>query len=100
MRRYYSLLLGGVLLTSLTACPLISPIERIPIPVYKPLLMARPQLEQAVAVLPPRDMHNTGKIFLRDPYILINERYQGVTSSITKTQATPAQLPFCAFLAM
>ncbi|SNR86688.1 LVIVD repeat-containing protein [Hymenobacter mucosus] len=78
MRRYYSLLLGGVLLTSLTACPLISPIERIPIPVYKPLLMARPQLEQAVAVLPPRDMHNTGKIFLRDPYILINERYQGV----------------------
>lgn len=94
MRRYYSFLLGGALLTSLTACPLISPVDRIPLPVYKPLLMARPQLEQAVAVLPPRDMHNTGKIFLRDPYILINERYQGVHIINNQDPSHPRPIAF------
>ncbi|UPL49634.1 hypothetical protein [Hymenobacter sublimis] len=78
MRQLYSLLVGGTFLLSLTACPMVEPIDRVPLPSYKPLLMARTQLEQAVAVLPPQEMHNTGKIYLRDPYILINEQYQGV----------------------
>ncbi|MCA8832728.1 LVIVD repeat-containing protein [Hymenobacter pini] len=79
MRKLYMLLLGSGLLLSLSACPgIIDPAERIPLPRYKPLLMARSQLEQAVAVLPPRELHNTGKIYLRDPYVLINEQYEGV----------------------
>lgn len=79
MQKLYAILLGGGLLMSLTACPgLVDPMDRAPLPQYKPLLMARTQLEQAVAVLPPRELHNTGKIYLRDPYIFINEQYEGV----------------------
>ncbi|GAA4009474.1 hypothetical protein GCM10022408_21970 [Hymenobacter fastidiosus] len=78
MRRLYSLLLGSSLLFCLSACPLIDPGDRIALPRYKPLLMARSQLEQAVAVLPPQALRNTGKIYLRDPYIYINERYEGL----------------------
>ncbi|NVO83428.1 LVIVD repeat-containing protein [Hymenobacter terrestris] len=78
MRQRYSLLLGISLLMGLTACPMINPGEPVVLPSYRPQLMARSQLEQAVAVLPPRELHNTGKIYLRDPYLLINERYEGV----------------------
>ena len=79
MRKLYPFLLSGGLLLGLSSCwSLVEPVDRIPLPEYKPLLMARTQLEQAVAVLPPRDMHNTGKIYLRDPYIFINEQYEGI----------------------
>lgn len=79
MRKLYTIFLGGSLLLSLTACPgFINPVDQVPLPQYKPLLMARAQLEQAVAVLPPRALHNTGKIYFRDPYIFINEQYEGV----------------------
>ncbi|MET4107996.1 hypothetical protein [Hymenobacter sp. UYP22] len=79
MHKLYSLIAGGGLLLGLTSCwGLVDPVDRIPLPQYKPLLMARTQLEQAVAVLPPRELHNTGKIYLRDPYIFINEQYEGI----------------------
>jgi hypothetical protein len=94
MHKLYSCLLGGTLLLSLTACPMVEPIERIPVPVYKPLLMPRTQLEQAVAVLPPQEMHNTGKIYLRDPYILINERYEGVHIINNQNPASPQPVAF------
>ncbi|GAA3951690.1 hypothetical protein [Hymenobacter algoricola] len=77
MQRLYYLLLGGLLL-SLSGCPMVDPFEPDPLPKYKPLLMARSQLEQAVAALPPQVLRNTGKIYLRDPYIYINEQYEGV----------------------
>lgn len=78
MRRRYSLLLALSLLMSLSACPMVDPIDPVPLPSYRPQLMARSQLEQAVAVLPPRELHNTGKIYFRDPYLLINEQYEGL----------------------
>ncbi|MBT9391818.1 hypothetical protein KLP40_01475 [Hymenobacter sp. NST-14] len=78
MQLRYSLFLAVSCLMTLTACPMVEPIDPIPLPSYKPLLMARSQLEQAVAVLPPRELHNTGKIYFRDPYLLINEQYEGL----------------------
>ncbi|RSK32444.1 LVIVD repeat-containing protein [Hymenobacter metallilatus] len=79
MRKLYPFLVSSGLLLSLSSCwRLVDPIAPVALPEYKPLLMARTQLEQAVAVLPPRDMHNTGKIYLRDPYIFINEQYEGI----------------------
>ena len=54
MPKRYAGLLGSLLLLGLSACPMVEPME--PLPQYKPLLMARQQLEQAVAVLPPQNM--------------------------------------------
>jgi hypothetical protein len=45
---------------------------------YRPLFMTRTVLESSVAALPPQTLHNTGKIFLRGPYIFINEKYEGI----------------------
>lgn len=78
---------------SLTACPSVDRWEQ-PLPQYKPLLMARGQLEAAVAVLPPQDMHNTGKIYLRDPYIFINERYQGLHIIDNQDPSRPQPIAF------
>lgn len=94
MFKLYSCLLGATLLLSLTACPMVDPIDPLPLPAYKPLLMPRTQLEQAVAVLPPQEMHNTGKIYLRDPYILINERYEGVHIINNQNPASPQPVAF------
>ena len=94
MFKLYSCLLGLALLLGLTACPMVDPIDRLPLPSYKPLLMPRIQLEQAVAVLPPQEMHNTGKIYLRDPYILINERYEGVHIINNQNPASPQPVAF------
>jgi len=93
MHKLYSCMLGSALLLSLTACPMMGP-EQFPVPMYKPLLMPRAQLEQGVAVLPPQEMHNTGKIYLRDPYILINERYEGVHIINNQTPASPQPIAF------
>ncbi|MBO3269229.1 hypothetical protein [Hymenobacter defluvii] len=94
MHKLYTYLLGSALLLSLTACPLVQPVDQVPLPKYKPLLMPRIQLEQAVAVLPPQNMHNTGKIYLRDPYILINERYEGVHIINNQDPANPQLVAF------
>lgn len=94
MHRLYSFLLGAGLLLSLSACPMGEPIDAVPLPVYQPLLMSRGQLEQAVAVQPPRDMHNTGKIYVRSPYLLINERYEGVHIINNQDPTNPRPLAF------
>lgn len=94
MHKLYSCLLGSALVLGLTACPLVQPVDRFPLPMYKPVLMPRIQLEQAVAVLPPQNMHNTGKIYLRDPYILINERYEGVHIINNQNPASPQPVAF------
>ncbi|GAB3298050.1 LVIVD repeat-containing protein [Hymenobacter tenuis] len=94
MHKFYATLLLATLLLSLSACPIIDPVERIPLPRYKPLLMARPQLEQAVAVLPPQPLHNTGKIYLHDPYLFINERYEGIHIINNENPAHPQPVAF------
>jgi hypothetical protein len=42
------------------------------------MLMSRSVLEQSVAARPPQAMHNTGKIYLKDQYVYVNERFEGV----------------------
>ena len=93
MRKLYSLVLGGVSLLGLTACPM-GGFEPMPLPRYQPLLMARTQLEQAVAVLPAQAMHNTGKIYVRNPYLFINERYEGIHVIDNQDPAPPQPIAF------
>lgn len=93
MRHLYSWLLGGGLLLGLSACPMTGPEPSLQ-PQYRPLLMARAQLEQAVAALPPQALHNTGKIYLRGSYVLVNERYEGVHIIDNHDPAHPKPVAF------
>lgn len=45
---------------------------------YKPVLMERAELEKSVTVQPARQMCATGKIYFKDDYIYIVEKYQGI----------------------
>lgn len=48
-------------------------------PEYLPVFMSREALEESVRFIPgEREMIQTGKIFYRNPYIFVNERYKGV----------------------
>ena len=89
--RYLPLLLGLSLL--LSGCPFggIEPDRR---PQYKPILMARTQLEAAVVGLAPRPLHVPGKIFVGGRYLFINEQYQGIHVFDNADPAKPLALGF------
>lgn len=45
---------------------------------YKPIFMQRVEMEKNIVVDEPRLISNPGKIYLKDNYILINEKYKGI----------------------
>jgi hypothetical protein len=61
---------------------------------YRPLYMTRTALESSVAPLPPQPLRNTGKIFLRGPYIFINEKYEGIHIIDNHDPANPRPISF------
>ena len=89
MKRVVTYLFGWILLLGLAACAK-SEEEPAPSPgfipwgysysyySYCPLLMSRATLEQSVAALPARPMHNTGKIYRLGRFLFINEQYEGI----------------------
>jgi hypothetical protein len=88
MKRVITYLFGWALLVSLAACSEAEETQPSPSVLpwissygeysYCPLLVSRTTLEQSVAALPARAMHNTGKIYLLGKYLFINERYEGI----------------------
>ncbi|GAA4371911.1 hypothetical protein [Hymenobacter koreensis] len=56
--------------------------------------MSRSALEQSVALVAARDLHNTGKIFIKGPYVYINERYEGVHIIDNTDPAQPRNVGF------
>ncbi|GAB2956892.1 hypothetical protein GCM10027048_23980 [Hymenobacter coalescens] len=77
MPKLYLLLAGLGLGLPLAGC-YVEVDEPATLPTYRPLLMARATLEQAVAVVPPRELHNPGKIYRKGTFVFINERYEGL----------------------
>ncbi len=65
-----------------------------PLPSYRPILMARPQLETAVAGQPPRALQVPGKIFVGNRYLYVNERYQGIHIYDNADPAQPTEVQF------
>ncbi|GAB3831291.1 LVIVD repeat-containing protein [Hymenobacter jeollabukensis] len=64
------------------------------LPVYRPLLMTRAHLEQAVALLPPRDVQAPGKTYCRGSYLLVNEQYEGIHIIDNQDPARPRKVGF------
>ena len=77
MHKLYSSTVFLGLLLSLSGC-FFDVDEQPTLPPYRPLLMSRATLEQSVALVPARELHNTGKIYLKGRYVYINERYEGI----------------------
>ncbi|WP_375417620.1 LVIVD repeat-containing protein [uncultured Hymenobacter sp.] len=61
---------------------------------YAPRLMARATLEASVAALPPQPMRQTGKIYVRGPYLFINEQYEGIHVIDNRNPALPHPVSF------
>ena len=45
---------------------------------YTPVLMYRNVLEESIKYEEPRDLENPGKMYFKDDFILINEKYYGI----------------------
>ncbi|MBX7205332.1 MAG: hypothetical protein K1X81_07890 [Bacteroidia bacterium] len=77
----------------LSGCPLPRTNEP-PLTKYRPLLMQRSELNQSIMMQAPRAMNNPGKIFYKDGYILITERYQGIHFIDNSNPAIPVKVGF------
>ncbi len=45
---------------------------------YKPVLMEREELEKSIAFLSSQPLLNTGKIYYKDEFVFISEKYKGI----------------------
>lgn len=61
---------------------------------YTPLLMSRTQLESSISFKEARPMANPGKIYIKDHYIFINERYKGVHIIDNSDPSFPVNIGF------
>ncbi|MCH8317558.1 MAG: hypothetical protein IIA88_03540 [Bacteroidetes bacterium] len=61
---------------------------------YKPLLMHRSELENSIELRDKRDINNPTKIYLKDNYIFITEKYYGVHIIDNSDPKNPANIGF------
>ena len=61
---------------------------------YFPILMERNELEKSVFIRPAQDIVNTGKIYYKDQYIFLNERYKGIHVINNTNPANPENVGF------
>ncbi|MBN1185946.1 MAG: hypothetical protein JXB49_26935 [Bacteroidales bacterium] len=74
-------------------CSVYYPPEEVEIE-YEPIIMKRNDLEQSVSFQPIRDLNNPGKIYLKDNYIYINERFKGVHVIDNSDPTSPVKTGF------
>lgn len=83
------ILLAGIIILFCGVEPV--PSESFP---YKPILMTREMLESSVAMMPPVELVNTGKIYISNNYIFINEKYKGVHVIDNSDPSNPVKTGF------
>ncbi len=83
----------------------VDPVPSEPFP-YRPILMTRSTLESSVALLKePVKLVDPGKIYIRDNYLFINEKYKGIhiidnTDSSNPVKAGFLRIPGCIDMAV
>ena len=87
-----SIFLLIIVIIAVTACPYPFYEDE---ETYKPIYMSREKLEVSINyIAEARDMIQTGKIYYRDPYIYVNERYTGVHVINNSNPAHPVREGF------
>jgi hypothetical protein len=61
---------------------------------YKPILMERSALENSISFKNARQMCQTGKIYFKDNYIFINEKYSGIHVIDNSNPESPENIGF------
>ena len=82
--KYLLLLATAVLLCS----------DYYPVSGYIPVLMDRAEMERAVKLEAPRPMIDPGKIYYKDPYLFIVEKYKGVHVIDNSNASNPEKIGF------
>jgi len=72
---------------------------------YKPILMKRSELESAIQLKDSTSIQNPGKIYFKDGYIFISEKYKGIHIINNKDSLHPKntafiQIPGCVDIAI
>ena len=62
--------------------------------IQEPVYMLRADLQQAVKVVAPQDMHEPGKIYAKGNYLFINEVNKGIHIIDNANPATPRKISF------
>lgn len=66
----------------------------MPMTSYIPILMSRTQIDNSILLKEPRTMNNPGKIYFKDNYIFINEKYKGIHIINNKDPKKPIKVGF------
>jgi hypothetical protein len=69
----------------------VEPVERSD---YTAILMSRTELEKSIAYQSPKAIEQVGKIYKKDSWILITEKYKGIHIIDNTTPATPVNAGF------
>lgn len=62
----------------LSGCPVIDEPEPIFYTQYTPVMMARAEMEKAIRLEAAREINDPAKIYVKDHYVFISEKYQGI----------------------
>lgn len=92
-----------VLITSILLCSYDPHYD--PESIYKPVLMTRPQLESSIKSDVSQEMKNPGKIYMKDQFIFIVEKYKGIHIIDNSDRLNPVKkgfihIPGCIDIAM
>jgi len=82
----------------------VDPVPSEPFP-YRPIVMTRQMLESSVEMQEPAKLVKPGKIYIKDNYIFINEKYHGVHIINNTDPSNPVKegflrIPGCIDIAM
>ncbi len=86
------LLLVFSLLILLTGCPPYG--YYMDYSAYKPIVMERTTMESAIAYSSSRKLVEPGKIYFKDNFILINEKYEGIHVIDNTNPSSPVNVGF------
>lgn len=73
---------------------MIPPDDEVNYHEYTPVLMTRDNMENAIAYEEARSLKNPGKIYFKDNYIFINERYKGIHIINNQDPENPVNIGF------
>lgn len=75
-------------------CPPIDDFDPIPLSIYEPVVMQRGDFENTTELLPPRAIVETGKIYIKDDFLFINEPNEGFHVFNNQDPSNPEKIAF------
>ncbi|GLB49197.1 hypothetical protein [Neptunitalea lumnitzerae] len=101
MKKTFILLSTLILLVSAQSCWYepndevdIVNVDSFELSMYNPVYMTRDALQESVAITPSKSIENSGKIYVKDNFLFIGEKYEGFHVFNNANPANPNQIAF------